>query len=369
MSKNIKAAVAVVIMVTVIVALVLTGCSQPAGEVQTVTKTVTTTAAAPSGPEPVVLKFAIGEPSTVPYLYTGWRGFKYGVETESEGALQVDLYLDSTLMTMKDTQDAVSNGIAEIGLIACSYAPEKMPLAQVWGLPPLWGTAYEGTRCCETIAYDPQYGMVQEMEALNVHRLGEFILGPYEIISMKKPINTIEDLKGLRIRSNSMNTTQFYSTLGAIPSSMSASEAGDALQKGTLDASIGMAGSTLVPLGWYELGDPGYYVDIGGSPTANAILGINKDVYDGLDSKLQGVLDTMGRQYLGLGIAMALDGGNIDAARTMSSIGVVRIIWDDAEKAKMHEMTAFMADQWAADTDAKGLPGTKIVEAIRAYCE
>ena len=66
---------------------------------------------------------------------------------------------------------------------------------------------------------------------------------------------------------------------------------------------------------------------------------------------------------------MALDAGNIDAARTMKAAGVVRIVWSDAEKARMHEMTAFMADKWAKDTDAKGLPGTKIVEAIRAYCQ
>jgi hypothetical protein len=71
-------------------------------------------------------------------------------------------------------------------------------------------------------------------ELEEVHFLFSSSPGPFIIHTAKKPVNTLEDLKGLKIRTSGP-IEAVVRTLGATPVSMPVTETYDALQKGVVD--------------------------------------------------------------------------------------------------------------------------------------
>lgn len=316
--------------------------------------------------KPITLRLTTWEPIGNFAYDTAYLSFKRAVEAESKGRLKIELYMGNTLSALKDNLDAIASGIADMGMVADSYVPDKLPLSNIYMQPPLWPNATEATRFYLDVKDDPKYGLKAEVEKLGLHRFSGFVMAGYKLFTISKPVNTIADIKGIRIRSNSKATSDFLTMLNAIPVSMSVTEASEALQKGVLDGSVGSAVAVFVPLGWNELGKPGYLADIGGAPSAAASWCINKKVYDGLSPDLQKVIDEVGQKFLGMSYAYSLDGATNLSIQKMAASGNKIIVWSDEDKAKMHAMTAGMLNEWAKDTDAKGKPGTDLAQALRA---
>lgn len=92
----------------------------------------------------------------------------------------------------------------------------------------------------------------EALEKLNLHVVGYMESGFRNVFS-KKPITSIEDFKGVKIRTmqNSYHMAAFES-FGAIPTSMAASEQFTALQQGTIDACEN-AISNCLNNGFYEV--------------------------------------------------------------------------------------------------------------------
>jgi len=75
-------------------------------------------------------------------------------------------------------------------------------------------------------------------EFADIHLLATHVHGPGVFHMTEKPIKTLSDLKGLKIRAPTRLTTKLISALGAIPVGMPIPSVPEALAKGVIDGTI-----------------------------------------------------------------------------------------------------------------------------------
>lgn len=132
-----------------------------------------------------------------------------------------------------------------------------------------------------------------EMESLRENNLQlvntgrNFYRGPYRVLVSKKPINSVDDIKGLRFRAYENKVYMgAWEALGANPIIISWGETYSALQQGTVDA----ATSTIGQLYGMKFTEVAPYVTRINEYSAEAILVCNADTWDKLSADQQAVI-------------------------------------------------------------------------------
>ena len=109
---------------------------------------------------------------------------------------------------------------------------------------------------------------------------------PFRLFTVKKPINKLEDLKGMKIRAAAPQIAQTIKAYGAVPVSLSPSEIYMALERGTVDGiitSMGLIhGAKLYELVKYALWEP-----LGLGPLMNIM---NMDLWNKIPGDVQAIM-------------------------------------------------------------------------------
>lgn len=198
------------------------------------TATATTTVA--PGTKVIELKFADQHPPTNGMNAVVTPGWKKWIETQSNGRIHMSLYYSASAAAPPDLYDAARTGIVDISNQSIGYVKGRFPLAEVGGLPLLF--AYPGS---ESAAYvlNKIWDKYPEIQAQfkDVHFLDFYANGPSHVHTIKKPIHTMADLKGLVLNCSGDQPT-VLKALGGTPESLLPTEAYDALSKKVLDGNL-----------------------------------------------------------------------------------------------------------------------------------
>ncbi len=154
------------------------------------------------------------------------------VKKASNGRLIIEPYGAGVLFPVPESFDAVRDGVVQMAMVWAGYWAGKDPIFALSGSRP-------GDPIMEFsenfYLSEKEYPLVAKAyEKFNVKSLGGFDFGPVEILCTNKPIRSLADFKGKKIRSAGIGAT-FYSALGAGAVSLSAPEIYQALQLGTVD--------------------------------------------------------------------------------------------------------------------------------------
>jgi TRAP-type mannitol/chloroaromatic compound transport system substrate-binding protein len=155
------------------------------------------------------------------------------VKKASNGRLIIEPYGAGVLFPVSESFDAVRDGVVQMAMVWGGYWAGKDPVFALSGSRP--GdpiVEFSENFYLSEKAYPL---MAKVYEKYNVKSLGGFDFGPAEILCSVKPIRSLADFKGKKIRSAGIGAT-FYSALGAGAVSLSAPEIYQALQLGTVDA-------------------------------------------------------------------------------------------------------------------------------------
>jgi len=185
--------------------------------------------------------------------------------------------------------------------------------------------------------------------------------GPAYVHTVKKPIRSAEDFKGLNLRVADETSTELAKALGANPIKMPISEVYSALEKGTIDGV--MTGAD--PLKTFRFAEVTKYSTAlpYSTPWIWSKL-INKNSYDKLPPEYQRVLTESGawwedrlveelKKQIDAGLQAAKDRGN----------EIIEL--SPAERQKIEGVLEQIAKKTAADLDAKGLKGTDLFNRAR----
>src|SRR5699024_322408 len=152
------------------------------------------------------------------------------VEKLTDGRVTFQIHTGGALGGPQETLDNIVTGIMDVGRGLHGYNAGKYRLQTVMQLPFLAnGTGAELSVVAQKL--HDTFPEIQE-EYDDVKLLWVHAADPYAIITKGKAVRSFEDVKGLKIRTPSVEGGEMIEAWGATPVSLPAPEIYDALQKG-----------------------------------------------------------------------------------------------------------------------------------------
>jgi TRAP-type C4-dicarboxylate transport system substrate-binding protein len=175
------------------------------------------------------------------------------------------------------TIDAVRDGLVDVSYVVASYTPARHVLPLLAELPGGGVTAE-----INSVAYSRIHWRYfqSKNEYKGVKLLGVFTHGPGQMFNTKRPINTVEDLSGLKIRSGGGISEQIARALGASAFVKPAPETYELLSSGVADGTF----LPLEPIISFKLNTVVKYVTLFPGGFYNAAFGffMNEDKWNEL---------------------------------------------------------------------------------------
>ena len=236
--------------------------------------------------EPVTLKLSFFTSDRTVAYAAAIEPFVEAVNKEGKGVVKIEVYPSGTLgKVQRELPELVLSGGADIAFIIPGQNPERFVDNGVIELPGLFRDVREAT-----LTYT---GLVAS-NALAGYQ-GFFVIGafatPPETINSRKPIRSLADLKGQKIRVNNPTQAVALAKLGALPVVMAFNETTPAIMRGDLD------GATVPPAQLFDvgIGRMTRYHYLLGTSAAPLTLMMNRKVLDGLPARAQEII----RKYSG----------------------------------------------------------------------
>lgn len=351
---------AILVLIAIMVVTVF-GCSKSASTTTAATTTPaktttaaavpTTTSAAPA--KVYTLRWAdMGSGTRVTALVEKWMGEQF--TARSNGALKVEYFWDQTLAKAAENTSAIGGGAATIGLTIGDYSPDRLPLTTIGGLQFLGSDYVKVSKAFQSLWTQPAFE--KEAKDNNVVFLATYTFGPTLIIT-KKPVRTLADLKGLQLGASSGEGAA-VAAAGAIPVTMGPPDWAAAIERGTLDGAV----STPVAIISYKLGEVAKYATDPFFGLKSLVISVNRDWWNALPADLQQLM----RKVAADAIQINSDMTQADTAVSMKAFaasGGTALSFSAADAAAFAQIGGKpLWDKWAADKDAKGLPGTQLLQ-------
>jgi TRAP-type C4-dicarboxylate transport system substrate-binding protein len=248
-------------------------------------------------------------------------------------------------------------GIVDVGLSIMSYTPGRMPLSEVIVLPLGYKTGGQATRMANAFyqKFRPKEYDDVKLFYLHAHGPGFF--------HTKTPVNKIEDLKGLRIKSDA-NTSKVVTAAGATPTTMPMLETYDALKRGLADG-------VLLPIetlkGW-KFGEVCKYTYINhGNAYGNGFfIAMNKEKWNSLPKDIQQIVDKLNEEWFQKQAKLWTD-VDVEGLDFAIKTGQKIVYATPEEEAKMKERMNPILDAYVKSMKEKGLPGEEVLKWCQDY--
>lgn len=241
----------------------------------------------------------------------------------------------------------------------------------VFGLPGYTASAFPKTLLAELPGViTPETGterMLANIDMLSdeyrrVVLLGIWNNAPGILFMADKPVRSIEDLRGLKIRVPSRNSGLVVEAWGATPVSMPAPEIYNAMQTGVVDGAM-IDATTLTA---FRLGEVTNYITMGmDTAISDFFLVMNRDSFNDLTEEQQEVVLNAGREASVRANAAWLALADKTLADFAATEGKEVIALDPAEAEKFNTASAPVVEQVIDQAEASGIQARAYVEALR----
>lgn len=310
--------------------------------------------------ETIILTFSMMSPPTAANSAVLGEFTFPEIEKRSNGRLIIEPYWSSSLLTGGETLKGVGAGIADMGFVYAAYTPAQLPLncAPLGAFPTIQLTAADGQEIFGNLVEDwPE--MTAELEMWGVRFLG-LDSSHNQCLFSTKPIRTLADFNGLKIRVHSAYMAEAVEAAGATAVFLPPGDVADALARGMADASTASA-TTGKAFGWFDYTD--YFIETNFATPALITNVINLEVWRSLPSDLQSILKEVFLETSERTVS-AYEEGIVAAIEEMEGMGIEIIEFPASEIAKWNALPAVqqIADDTAKELDDDGLPGTIVVD-------
>jgi TRAP-type transport system periplasmic protein len=211
------------------------------------------------------------------------------LEKRTGGQIKVNFYPGGILTPAPQTFDSVITGIADIGFAPMGVTPGRFPLIEVMEQPLGISNAYMMTRLSNDFvrAFNPK-----ELDKVKVLF---FLSASPGLLHTKKPVRSLEDLKGMKIRCLGGTAARVLKALGTVPIVIPTGDTYDALRKGIVDGVVA-AWDSLETLKWGEI-LPYTTVSYYGATGAPGMVVMNLDKWNSLSPGVQEIISKMSDEY------------------------------------------------------------------------
>ncbi len=160
-------------------------------------------------------------------LLTGW--FCDEAKKRTNGRVEIAYYPGGTLLSPVKMFDGVVTSIADMGVSHIQYTRGRFPMMEVFDLPLGSPSGWVATQVSSDF-----FNKYKPREWNDVHVLYVNTSGPVILETISKPVKTLEDLKGLKIRATG-RMTDVIKALGAVPIPLEMPDVYDALRRAVIE--------------------------------------------------------------------------------------------------------------------------------------
>ncbi len=280
--------------------------------------------------------------------------FAEEVEKATDGRVKITIYPAGALGKPTGQYDAAVTGIADITFGLHGYTPGKFPLVSVMELPFIVDSAEAGSSVLWEL-----YEEFPELKAehAEVKVLWLWTNDPGQLIS-NKPIRSMSDLAGLKVRTPSASTKAMVEAWGATPVMMPVTDLYDSLKKGVVDAAL-MPLSGISSFKLYEISK---YVTIGDFYVSTFFMVMNVDSWNRIPEKDRQIMESLIGKQMSEKAGLAYDAGTQNGLEALENAGIEIYSLPQEELAAWRNAAMPLHDKWIADIEAKGLPGEEVYD-------
>ncbi len=264
----------------------------------------------------------------------------------SDGRLTITAFPVGTMVAYNETLDAVGSGILDGQQSGAGYFAGKDPgFAMLSEFPGAYETAYQMQMWFEL-------GGGRELARELYGRFNVFYIGAVwhgmESIPSKKPLRSVDDLKGVKIRIPEGLNQEIFNRIGAAPVNIPGSEVYTSLDRGVIDATDWGTLGMNVDLGYHKIAPYQIYPGFHSLPMAD--VAVNLDRWNELPDDLKAIVEVAVRDFARNMIQqMELDDGA--AAVKAKEEGVEFVSWSKEERRRFRAIAADVLKDFATRSD------------------
>ena len=292
--------------------------------------------------ETIHLKLPMNAPLTSPVYVRSTKPWIDKIEAEAGGIFKVDTFPGGQLASPTNLYDRLVNNVFELAYGIHGSLGTLFPKTSVAELPFL---ATEGTHSSVALWNMIENGTIAS-EYTQVRPLAVFVY-PQAQIHTSQPVNSMEDLKGLKIATSSRLGGDVLTALGATPLNIPPPDLYASLNRRMVNGSL-MMWTGVVQFKLPEV--TSYHLEsMLGSSTGFVLM--NKPAYARLPQKAKDVIDANSGKVLSARYGRELDGIAADQRKEVGAMAGHHVTaLPPAEKDRWHKQAESVFDDWVKRT-------------------
>jgi TRAP-type transport system periplasmic protein len=259
------------------------------------------------------------------------------------------------------TFDAVRDGLMDLSYVTASYTPARHALPAIAELPGAGATATINSVAFSRIHWK-HFHKVGEYNGVKL--IAVFTHGPGQMFNTKRPINSLADLKGMKIRTGGGIAEKFGNLLGASAFVKPAPESYELLSSGVADGVFFPLESIIS----FKLDKVLKHATIfpGGFYSSSFGFFMNQDKWNKLSKQDQAVIEKHGFEYAARSVGNSWDTADRKGMEGLKASGVTIANASPAFVKEVMARAKELDDEWIAGAKKKGVDGTKVLAEFRA---
>jgi len=302
---------------------------------------------------PIELRLSLFVPTTNPATRL-FETLARELHERTHGALSLTLFPNEALGSTAEQYDLARTGHADLAYFMHGATPGRFPLTELAALP--------------FVTTDPVAGTAALMRALPDHLAAEhagtrvlFLAANAPMaVHARRPLTSIDDLAGLRIRSAGAVVASTLSALGAVPANVMPLEVPAALSDGRIEAAAMTFEGAMIN----RLAD---VVEHSLELNANTVtfgLVMNQQRYAALAPELRAALEEVLGRTAGESLAESLAAAVEEGRRYMRDGGVVITDLTSDEQLRVRSVLEPVRRAIIGSLESKGLPANRVLEIL-----
>jgi TRAP-type C4-dicarboxylate transport system substrate-binding protein len=279
------------------------------------------------------------------------------IEKRTNGGVKITYFPGGTLTPAAQIYDGVVKGISDIGFSCFAYTRGKFPLTEVIDLPIGLKDGTTATRLINEYYKKFKPKEIDEVKVMYLHAHGPGML------HTKKPVNKLEDLKGMKIRSTGL-ASKIVMALGGSPVGTTMPETYDALRTGVAEGAMAPF-EALQGFKWGEVISSST-VAYGSGYSTGMFIVMNKNKWNSLPPDIQKVFTEVNEEWIEKQ-ASVWDQIEKEGVEFTKKRGNKIIYLSKEEDARWAAAVKPLIDEYLKNTKAKGLPGDEALKFCVDY--
>ena len=259
--------------------------------------------------------------------------FKSLIETATNGEIKIEVFANGQLGKDNEVIQQVRDGLVESCISSSGGVAQHYPMIGIFDLPFVFPNIHSAE---EVIDLNSDFG--QKLAADINAKTGLKVLGLldsggfFEMTNSKRPITSIEDMEGLRIRTMTLPTHEtIISSLGGQPTALPWAEVYTALQTSVADGQM----NPLPVISFAKFEEVQKFLTITNHLITPYVWFVNEDFYNSLTDEEKEIMQWAS--------AVAVEAGR-GISRIIESTALPKL----AEKMEINALTAEELDKFAA---------------------